>query len=287
MRIMFISNLCPPYYKGGYEIACLTIAQALLARGHDILLLTTPSHVPGPPDPPFVRRYLSQCIYDFYGGPQEVASYVTGEAACSNFGNTNIVIQSMRDFNPDVVYCWNLYGLGCIAILDALNIIGIPRVWHLMDNIPGFVWNSCSMHVRQVFNAEGRALFSGIKLISVSLHLLDEIANDTGMEFHREAQFIPCWVDETISTLRQPYRRDGITRFIYAGIIHTHKGVDLILHAAATLKACGLTSFTVDMFGEGQVAQYVFLANRLGVLGRGSISGWPRAARIASTVRTL
>jgi glycogen synthase len=255
MRIMFVSNLCPPYYLGGYEIACLTVAQALLARGHDILLLTTPSHVPGPPDAPFVRRYLSQSIYDFYGVPQEIASYLAHEAACSNFSNTNILIQSIRDFSPDVVYCWNLYGLGCIAILDALNIIGVPWVWHLMDNTPGIVWNSVPTHVRQVF-----------KVISVSLHLLNEIADDTGMEFHREANLIPCWVDETISAARQPYRRDGATRFIYAGGIYPHKGVDLILEAAATLKASDLTSFTVDIFGEGQVAEYFFLADRLGVL---------------------
>lgn len=41
MRILVISNLYPPYYIGGYELACKNVADGLRKREHEIVVLTS------------------------------------------------------------------------------------------------------------------------------------------------------------------------------------------------------------------------------------------------------
>src|SRR4051794_6519676 len=40
MRILVISNIYPPYYLGGYELACAEVVDALRRRGHQVTVLT-------------------------------------------------------------------------------------------------------------------------------------------------------------------------------------------------------------------------------------------------------
>src|SRR6476619_7479642 len=47
MRILFASNMFPPYARGGYEQWCEDVALALSARGHSLVILTSrPSAAP-------------------------------------------------------------------------------------------------------------------------------------------------------------------------------------------------------------------------------------------------
>ncbi|CAA9219086.1 MAG: hypothetical protein AVDCRST_MAG93-370, partial [uncultured Chloroflexia bacterium] len=41
MKVLFVSNLYPPAYIGGYELNCADVAQELRARGHEVLVLTS------------------------------------------------------------------------------------------------------------------------------------------------------------------------------------------------------------------------------------------------------
>lgn len=45
MKILVISNLCPPAVPSGYEIPCRQLCDALTARGHDVSLLVPPPAV--------------------------------------------------------------------------------------------------------------------------------------------------------------------------------------------------------------------------------------------------
>jgi glycosyltransferase involved in cell wall biosynthesis len=262
LRILILSNLCPPHYLGGFEIACLNVARALDARGHEVQLLTTPSHVPSPLDPPFVRRHFALPWFDPYelppGGAREAALH---DAACSNYRNTCTLIEVLREFVPDVVYCWNLLGLGGPALLDLLNIVGAPWVMHLMDVLPPFY--NAPPHIRHVFN-DGPATFARGRMICVSLHLLDEIAEVMGLRLHDCAAVIPCWV-EVFSGEQRDYQNAGQTCFVTAGTISPHKGMTLIVEAAAYLVSKDVTNFSVDIFGAGAISEYVSMAKTLGV----------------------
>lgn len=41
MKILVLSDLYPPYYQGGYEINCKLIVDGLIARGHQVFVLTS------------------------------------------------------------------------------------------------------------------------------------------------------------------------------------------------------------------------------------------------------
>ncbi|HHW4677972.1 MAG TPA: glycosyltransferase family 4 protein [Xylella sp.] len=43
MKILIISNLYPPFYIGGYELGCKNIVDGLVAKGHDVVVLTSRS----------------------------------------------------------------------------------------------------------------------------------------------------------------------------------------------------------------------------------------------------
>ena len=60
MRLLFLSNLYPPYGQGGYEEWCQEMATQLRARGHEIIVLTSRHALERADnnDPSWVRREL-------------------------------------------------------------------------------------------------------------------------------------------------------------------------------------------------------------------------------------
>lgn len=274
MRILVLSNLCPPHYLGGYELACFNVAQELHRRGHEVVLLTTPSHVLGEPDPSFVQRRLSMNWFaPYHTIPQGSALQLAlHEATCSDFRNTAALIETLRTFKPDVVYCWNLLGLGGLAILDILNVVGAPRVTHVMDVVHRFY--ESPNRIQQIFAASGRIRVNE-KTIIVSQQLLDEILDltDTKLE---NVSMIPCWANPAPRAEKREYRVGGITKFVAAGGINSAKGMDLIVEASADLLKRGVSNFSVDVFGSGEIGTYVSMAKRFGVADHISFLG-PKA----------
>ncbi len=268
MRILILSNLYPPQVIGGYERACANVAAGLLARGHDVRVLTTWSHVPGTTDPPHVSRRLDLRWFLHYPHrqPQAEAAQLH-EAVCSCYANSRAVIEALRTYRPDVVYVWNLFGIGIAGIVDVLNHVEAPWVMHLMDCLPGYLHDSVPSFVRDVFNARGAVFWERAAVISMSQQILDEVVERTGIRFHQGATLVPGWVDVAAAVPHGPYRRDGVTRFVATGTIGEHKGVGLIIEAAASLARAGLGGFTVDLYGEGEIARYIDMAHGFGLHG--------------------
>lgn len=265
MRVLILSNLYPPLVIGGYERACANVARGLVARGHDVRVLAGWSHVPGPPDPPYVRRHLDMrwlMPHRHTGLPETVQLH---EAMCSSYANSLHLIETLREFRPDVVYVWNLYGLGIAGLLDVLNHVRAPWALHLMDCLPGYLFDCVPPFVRDVFNARGAALWERATVISMSRQIIDEIADKTAIRFPQGVHYVPGWVDLEAAVPHEPYLRDGRARFVTAGSIVEHKGIGLIIEAAAALRRQGVENFAVDIFGDGEVPRYVDMARSFGV----------------------
>jgi glycogen(starch) synthase len=265
MRILILSNLCPPFYIGGYEVACANVAAGLHARGHDVRLATSYSHILGT-DPPYVERCLG--LHWFQPVPiadEKGYQYALFQASVSDYTNTAVVLRLLRDFSPDVVYVWNLFGVGGIAILDLLNTLHVPWVMHLMDNMPHHLLAGAPSHVRSVFGGSAIDLFSRGRIIAMSEKLVEEVLTQTGIAFDGGVEIVPGWVD--VSGLPEPSEtlRGDTTRFVCTGQIIEHKGIDLILEAAALLRGQNVGRFTIDVFGRGDIAFYIDMAQRLGV----------------------
>ncbi len=259
MRILFISDLCPPFYLGGYEIAAYNVAHALNARGHAVRFLTSHCPLPIENDPPFVDRRLTLHWFDPCSAPNEVIGHALFNSTCTDYGNTSCILDTLRTFQPDVIYCWNIMGIGGLAIFDLLNIVGIPWVLHLMDRVPAYITDNVPEHVRHVFNGAGAALYKHAKIISMSEHLLREIRQVSGIDFDH-VTIIPGWVLHTNHSVRSHYQLSGITRFVAAGAVNQAKGTDLIIESVARLLEDGIEEFDVDIYGDGDISGFVDLA---------------------------
>jgi glycogen synthase len=171
MRILIISDLYPPYIKGGYELRCKETADELSRRGHEIIVLTSrwgtkdrQTEVEGS-----VHRLLfyNMLIYperDVFQKPaalQVKNKPLLGDMIYSNFlSNFNKLtardpfrlrrryyqirwaLKSRRNYEitrelittvgPDLVFIWNMGLVGIPPILAAQN-LGIPTVFSIGD----------------------------------------------------------------------------------------------------------------------------------------------------------
>jgi glycosyltransferase involved in cell wall biosynthesis len=109
----------------------------------------------------------------------------------------------------------------------------------------------------------------------MSRHLLDEIERLAGIAFPQGADLVPGWADLSEALPHQPYLRDGIARFVTAGAVAPHKVIELILEAGTRLKAKG-RAFTIDVFGDGRLPDYVDRVRALDLAGHVRFLG-PRA----------
>lgn len=132
MKILFLSNLYPPNVVGGYERLCYEVADALVARGHDIMVLTS-DYGESTADYPrqTIRRELKLLT-----GPEGIYQPFTGdteEREAINRLNIDRFEAAMVDFAPDIVFAWNLYFLD-VSLLESIQKRQIPTVFLLTDN---------------------------------------------------------------------------------------------------------------------------------------------------------
>lgn len=277
MRILFLTNLYPPVMLGGYELACANVARAMLGRGHDVRVVTTWCHLPRTYETPsWVYRCLDLYLWIPYKSHNDtVYDRDVHSGVCSSYANTMQLLDSIRDFRPDIVYAWNVTGIGGLAMLDLLNTIKIPWALHLGDRVPVDIATNTPSRVLGLFGAQGSRLYERARILSVSQHLLDEIEQVSGVTFAQGCDIVAGWADVSSAPPHEPYLRDGKARFVAAGTVTSHKGIDLILQASARLLAQGI-DFSVDIFGDGELPHYMEMSRALRVGDRVRFLG-PRA----------
>ncbi len=263
MRILVVSNLFPPVQIGGYELACANVAAGLRRRGHETRILTSWSPLPDTAaEPAEVARRLDMAWYlPHLPAEPGARDFTTHAAMCSCYGNTMALLQELRAFRPDVVYLWNLVGVGAAALIDLLNTAGLPWVQHLMDRGPAEIVSTTPHRVLGLFGT-GTAAYRRGRLIAMSEHLVQEIESLIGAAFAQPPDIVPGWADIRATQPHQPYLSHGSARFVAAGTVAAAKGTDLILEASALLEAEGL-DFTVDIYGSGEVSRCVGRAHAL------------------------
>lgn len=131
MRILFVSNLYPPNVVGGYEELCHEVAGRLGARGHEIAVLTScygglSAEIPGQQVHQSLRLIVGRTIYEGFGGPASRRNLLRTQ-------NVAALARAIAAFRPEVIYCWNLYGLDR-SFFAALAESGLPVVVMLTDN---------------------------------------------------------------------------------------------------------------------------------------------------------
>jgi glycosyltransferase involved in cell wall biosynthesis len=110
MRILFISNMYPPHDIGGYEQWCEETAVRLIARGHQVSVLTSRYGVdPGNLNDlqgDVIRRLYLQTDLDYYRPIDFFLNRASKEAA--NQGELRKAIDQLQ---PDVIMVWGMWNL--------------------------------------------------------------------------------------------------------------------------------------------------------------------------------
>jgi glycogen(starch) synthase len=251
VKILVLSNLYPPDFIGGYEIACAQMVDALRRRGHEIRVLTSAPRTPVPEAPDVLRRFQLAEESNWYENDLWFhpmgAQLRDAESRFVNAYNVHVLTTALEEFNPDVAYVCNLIGLGGLALIACLKYLMVPWVWQLGDNVPGILCGTS----RGTFPALAEEFSRQIHghYVVVSEQLIQQI-KAYGVTLHGAVEVIPNWIIGERPPSRTSFYRGGTLRIMSAGQVSRHKGIDTIIEAAARLRDGGCHDFVMDIYGQ-------------------------------------
>jgi glycosyltransferase involved in cell wall biosynthesis len=254
LRILVISNLYPPDVIGGYELGCRQVVDALTAMGHDVLVLTSSSTRASAPHSG-VRRHLV-LKREIYGGPAPTNQAIAlrrAEGRVINAHNVAVLVDTLGEFQPDVVYLWNLDGLGAYGIAATIAYVQQPAVWHLMDagpNEAATLGPGDAGPETPLLRALSRRLRS--VYIACSRRVAEEVSG-SGFDFRGNLRVLPNWATTPTHEVNRQFFTSGSRKLkiVSAGQLVPHKGVYQIIETAALLSQQGRVDFHIDIFGSG------------------------------------
>ena len=259
MRILIVSNLFPPAFIGGYELAAQDVAFMLTARGHAVTVLSSRA-LDGKADPPtpFALLRTLECLVAQV--EIVVAEDLFHRGLGVNLRNLGALAQAVDQAQPEVVLCFNIAGLGALGLLKLLSVAGPPAVLMLMDNPFLFAERDPVLAARLRRMLGLPPGLRGVTALSCSASLTRQVSAFAGAMLH--LPLVPAWTD-TAAPPPQPH--DGPVRFVFASRVAPHKGMSLAVEAAALMKARCPHPFTVDVWGGGSPAEMMQAAHEAGV----------------------
>lgn len=132
MKLLFLSNLYPPNEIGGYEKLCYSIAQGMVDKGYEVVVLTSNygekkyNHKNQKVINELKLHINSENIYTPFLGSEE-------EKRLINERNINCYKKVIESEQPDLVFIWNLFFLDQ-SFLSVLCEDNIKKVFFLTDN---------------------------------------------------------------------------------------------------------------------------------------------------------
>ena len=277
MKILFVSNLYPPFQIGGYEILCHAMAIELQKRGHEIKVLTSSRHYRPVTENSFHEQHVIRSLgFDGFE-PNEVYSsdirnWKKAQSRLSQPSNTAVLLNQISDFKPDCIYLFNLVGIGGLALVDAINCLNYPHLFYLADRVP-LELAVFPKNVLNLYQADTFKIYEKGEIICMSNTLLKEIEILGGSKFLSTVNIIPGWADAKEAPMERSYLLGGNVKFITAGTVKEHKGISLIIKAAAELQNRGINNFQIEVYGSGDIEYYQKLAYQHGATDKIEFKG--------------
>lgn len=266
MRICLISNLYPPYARGGAERVVETEARALKALGHDVAVITAePVRPDGSVEPRMteeagirVWRFhpLNLFFYGEIGRHSAPARLLWHAWDAGNAHAARAVASILEAERPDAVHTHNLKGLG-LSVPRAIRKLGIRHAHTLHDvqlvapsgliikgKEEGF---GVTDPVSRMFASSARRAFGSPDLVISPSKFLLEFYRARGFFPRSKAVFLP---NPAPRVLPAPHAPSVETRFLYLGQIETHKGILLLIEAFRRL-AKDRPKIRLDVVGAG------------------------------------
>jgi len=138
-KVLCVTIQYPPHHLGGYEVSCRDVMSRLVARGHQVTVLTSDFRLAGVEDPPderdgrtpdgvAVRRDLRLYFRDDQLWSPSVLTRLSVERT-----NQAALRQALDAAQPEVVSVWHL-GAVSLGIVSTLVESGLPLVYGISDD---------------------------------------------------------------------------------------------------------------------------------------------------------
>lgn len=270
MRICLISNLYPPFARGGAERVVETEARALKALGHDVSVITAePVREDGSVEPRMtdeggvrVWRFhpLNLFFYGEIGDHSAPARLLWHAWDARNPHAAKCVASILKEERPDVVHTHNLKGIG-FSVPRVIRSLGIRHV-HTLHDVQLAVPSGLLLKgkergfgvddpVSKLFARSARRAFgSPDVVVSPSKFLLD-FYRLRGFFPSSQAVFLP---NPAPRAAPAPHMPSVETRFLFLGQVEKHKGILLLIEAFRRL-AKDRPKIRLDVVGAGAASE--------------------------------
>jgi glycosyltransferase involved in cell wall biosynthesis len=270
MKTLIISNLYPPNALGGYERLCYSVADALVARHHQVTVLTSTY---GGKTADFLGQTIFRTLILLATEGNIYQTYNVTEArrAEINGYNINTLDQIVFEIKPDVIFIWNLYFFDSSLIHNIEDKYSDKVVYFLTDNWLISFYNKDYLgqyFPRVVFGSEKdddvisqkRPIQLGGSAIFGS-SFMEKFYSNAGIQFHR-SKIIHNGVQ--LPSILKNIRRNrffpvsyGTLRLLFAGRVVDVKGVDCAIRALPLIAdRLPNISVSLDIVGDRQDKVY-------------------------------
>ena len=249
MNLLFVTNLYPPHFLGGYERLCALVRDELVRRGHRVSVLTSTHGVENGPDPAEADRDgVHRVLRLTHPFAQRADSHVRLARWRTSAFNRAAALRVMTTVRPDLVFVWSQLRLTLGASLAARE-LGLPLAYTFNDEHPlGYAAPPFALAPRRL----ARWLLDGVLLPRLTWHGLD-LSHATCISRSLRDRLVAGGVP--VSDARIIYQsvpdehrfapRDDVggladpARVLFLGQLHDYKGVHTLVEAVGRLVASG------------------------------------------------
>ena len=240
MRILLLSNLYPPFVEGGAEILAGDIAAGLERLGHEVIVLTSSYGLSKPQHDGKIWRTLQPAPPVYFDRQRSFWSQLNQPfnyyRRYHNAANARTLRQVVAATTPDMLYIWEITGIGVNSLLKVLPDLNIPIVFHL-----GSYW---LLYARSPQTEQSRLRLRWLKqrligtvpeltwtsLIAVSATVKQEYVR-SGFDPKR-IEVIYNGIDPRFLTLpRSASNEEEAFQLLFVGRIRVEKGILVLLKA--------------------------------------------------------
>jgi glycogen(starch) synthase len=268
MKLLFVSNLFPPYHLGGYEQLCCDIATRLSARGHDISVLTSTFGInqEGSESGVHRRLRLESDVYHYH--MSNVLKYRSIRAH-----NRRVVEETLKLLEPEAVVIWSMWKMSREVPRQLEKRMGSRVVYYLASAWPvepsahEEYWESpansaAGTWLRRVLRGPVKALLRaewrpvGLMyrhVMSCSQSVCDQLAAQKVAVGNMRVVYHGIDPAPYTEAARRGRNQElDQLRVLFVGSLLRHKGVHTAINAIASVRRIDETlPVTLDILGRG------------------------------------
>lgn len=267
MKVAIITNLYPPYARGGAEVVITRTVTELLAQGHEVAVVTTRPFSGVRSLFPRLEDDSNERIYRFY--PLNLYHPLRDHKHwwcwrllwhiidAVNPLNGLFVWKTLRGISPDIIWTHNLKGLG-LTIPLFLRRTPMPWVHQIHDvqlSVPSGLLIAGHERVllttklfRYGYTSFCRWLFGSPAAVISPSRFLQKFYAQRGFFKKSRMVMMPNPAPKA-QTLSRGLRSDGPARLLFVGQLEYHKGIKFLIN---TLQRCVCNMpFQLAIAGEG------------------------------------